>query len=133
MYRVRALADNPSASSRWSVPTRPICPSEDYSPPRRVDAVFAADPVDDRVNICWEAPPDNTPLDLNDSSDLTGYELQVTPDDVLPATEDGWLIVDAHVDPDGGASPVCRLYSGLAGNDVRWFRVRAYNLAGHGH
>ena len=126
MYRVRALADNPSASSRWSVPTRPICPSEDYSPPRRVDAVFAADPVPNRVNICWEAPESN-------GSDVTGYELQITPDENLPATEDGWLIVDAHVDPDGGASPVCRLYSGLAGNDERWFRVRAYNLAGHGH
>ena len=126
MYRVRALADNPSASSRWSVPTRPICPSEDYSPPRRVDAVFAADSVENRVNICWEAPEPN-------GSDVTGYELQITPDENLPVTEDGWLIVDAHVDPDGGALPVCRLYSGLAEDDERWFRVRAYNLAGHGH
>ena len=124
MYRVRALADEPSASSRWSVPTRPVCPSADYSPPRRVDAVFAVDPGPDRVNICWEAPEDN-------GSPVTGYELQIKPDDVLPVTEDGWLVVDAHITP--STSPVCRLYSGLAGMDVRWFRIRAYNLAGHGH
>ena len=51
--------------------------------------------------------------------------------DELPSTEHGWLIVDAHVR--AGDNPVCRLYSGLAGDDERWFRVRAYNLAGHGH
>ena len=33
MYRMRALAgDDPSASSRYSDPTRPICPSARYSP-----------------------------------------------------------------------------------------------------
>ena len=30
-------------------------------------------------------------------------------------------------------SRVCRRYSGLVFEDERWFRVRAYNLAGHGH
>ena len=124
MYRMRAIAGDPSASSRYSDPTRPICPSDDYSPPRRVSALFAANPVGDRVNICWDVPESN-------EREVTGYELQVTPDDNLPAAEDGWLILDAHVSP--SASPVCRLYSGLAGNDQRWFRVRAYNLAGHGH
>ena len=132
MYRMQALAQVRTgsggslamASSRYSEPTRPICPSARYSPPRRVVALFAANPVDNRVNICWDAPFANR-------SPVTGYELQVTPDDNLPAAEDGWLILDAHVFP--SASPVCRLYSGLAGNDQRWFRVRAYNLAGHGH
>ena len=121
MYRVRALAHEPFASSRYSAPTPPVCPSANESPPRRVDAVFAADPVEfNRVNICWASEPR-----------ADGYELQVTHDDVLPPTEDGWLIVDAHIRP--VASPACILYAGLADGDARWFRVRAYNLAGHGH
>ena len=126
MYRVRARADETSYSSRYSVPTRPVCPSMDYSPPRRVDAVFAAEDAmgGKRVNVCWGVPETN-------GDPLIGYELQVTRDAVLPATEDGWLIVDAHVSL--GTSPVCRLYAGLADGDQRWFRVRAYNSAGHGH
>ena len=124
MYRVQALADEASYSSRYSEPTRPVCPSMDYSPPRRVDSVFAAESVESRVNICWEAPESN-------ESPVTGYELQVTQDDNLPLTEDGWLTVDAHISDSG--SRVCRRYSGLVVEDERWFRVRAYNLAGHGH
>ena len=142
MYRVRAVAGNSSLSSRYSVPTRPICPGTDYSPPRRVDAIFAAPtpPQPMRVNICWEVPEDN-------NSTLLGYELQATTGADLPATEDGWVIVDAHIDtgfddkgtPDDTSdddpyeNPACRLYSGLVPNGVYWFRVRAYNLAGHGH
>ena len=128
MYRVQALAGMSSLSSRYSVPTRPICPGADYSPPRRVDAVFAADPIRTRVNICWAAPADN-------NSDLLGYELQATTGPDLPATEDGWVIVDAHIDPmlPPSENPACRLYSGLVPNQVYWFRVRAYNLSGHGH
>ena len=53
MYRGRAVANNDTLSSRYSVPTRPICPSIAHSPPRRVDAVFAAAPVANMVNICW--------------------------------------------------------------------------------
>ena len=41
MYRVRAIASDLSASSPYSDPTRPICPSSGYSPPRRVEALFA--------------------------------------------------------------------------------------------
>ena len=138
MYRVRAIANNDSLSSRFSVPTRPICPDVGYSPPRRVDAVFAAEDIGERVNICWEAPQDN-------NSPLLGYELQATTGTDLPATEDGWTIVDAHIDPEYDdhdedemtpntpADPACRLYSGLVANQQYWFRVRAYNLAGHGH
>ena len=130
MYRVQALAGEPSASSRFSVPTRPVCPG-DYSPPRRVDAVFPRNPQESDVALCWQAPEDN-------GSPVTGYELQVTPDETLPVTDDGWRIVDAHIPPDrdgdGHADdPACHLYSGLARRDRRWFRVRAYNLAGHGH
>ena len=124
MYRVRAVASNPSLSSRYSIPTRPICPGAGYSPPRRVDAVFAADPTPFRINICWAAPENN-------GSELLGYELQATTSDELPETEDGWVIVDAHIGSAG--NPVCRLYSGLVIDEVYWFRVRAYNLAGHGH
>ena len=128
MYRIQALARVGSGpdeiSSRYSDITPPICPSATYSPPRRVDAVFDANPVRTRVNICWEVPEHN-------GGPVDGYELQVTPDDVLPATEDDWLTVDAHIRL--GALPVCILYAGLAENDARWFRVRAYNLAGHGH
>ena len=140
MYRMRAIAgDDPSASSRYSVPTRPICPSADYSPPRRVEALFAETMRDNRVNICWDAPPDYTPLDHSD--DVIGYEIQLTTDKDLPVVEDDWLVLDAHVSPnetmrDGSPvdePPVCRLYSGLADGDERWFRVRAYNSAGHGH
>ena len=144
MYRVRAVANNDSLSSRFSVPTRPICPDMEHSPPRRVDAVFAADPIRTSVNICWAAPVDN-------NSTLLGYELQSTTGPDLPATEDGWTIVDAHIDPgynamgtdttmstettddDKYVDPACRLYSGLVANQVYWFRVRAYNLSGHGH
>ena len=147
MYRIRAIADNPSLSSRYSVPTRPICPGSGYSAPRRVDAVFAADPIAaERVNICWGAPEDN-------NSPLLGYELQATTGTDLPATEDGWVIVDAHIevgtmlvdlndpptpgdtsdDTEVDADPACRLYSGLVAEQQYWFRVRAYNLAGHGH
>ena len=126
MYRVRALSDDLSASSRYSVPTTPICPSHSYSPPRRVDAVFAVGrPVPTAVNICWAAP-------RNNGNAIVGYELQATTGEELPATEDAWVIVDAHVDP-GGEDPVCRLYSGVVGDNEYWFRVRAYNLAGHGH
>ena len=137
MYRVRAVANNSSLSSRYSVPTRPICPGAGYSPPRRVDAIFAAEPVAVppeplRVNICWEVPEDN-------DSPLLGYELQATIGPNLPATEDGWVIVDAHIDPEYDMTaetyvdPACRLYSGLVPNQNYWFRVRAYNLSGHGH
>ena len=138
MYRVRAIANNPSLSSRYSVPTRPICPGATYSPPRRVDALYAVG-IDDvfvgsRINICWEQPVDN-------NSDLLGYELQATTGPNLPATEDGWVIVDAHIDPnvdmdddvDAADTPACFLYSGLVSNQTYWFRARAYNLAGHGH
>ena len=138
MYRVRAVASNLSLSSRYSIPTRPICPGDDYSPPRRVDAVFAI-PVSEtpRVNICWGVPEVNR-------SPLLGYELQATTSDELPETEDGWVIVDAHIptghmpgnaglDDDMYEDPACRLYSGLVEDQVYWFRVRAYNLAGHGH
>ena len=134
MYRVRALASNRSLSSRYSVPTRPICPDDDYSPPRRVDAVFAV-PVDDSdppvrpeepsaVNICWAEPEDN-------NSSLLGYELQQTTGAELPETEDDWVIVDAHIS--SGEDPACRLLSSLVPDGTYWFRVRAYNLAGHGH
>ena len=146
MYRVRAIASNSSLSSRYSVPTRPICPGSDYSPPRRIDAVFAV-PLDDsdppvpiqpqRVNICWKVPQVN-------GSPLLGYELQQTTGPDLPVSEDGWVIVDAHIDPGHTANsdgltddtyedPVCRLLSSLVANQTYWFRVRAYNLAGHGH
>ena len=113
MYRVRAIANNPSLSSRYSVPTRPICPGATYSPPRRVDALYAVG-IDDvfvgsRINICWEQPVDN-------NSDLLGYELQATTGPNLPATEDGWVIVDAHIDPDvdmdDDVDPCCR-YAGM--------------------
>ena len=145
MYRVRAIASDPSLSSRYSVPTRPICPGDDYSPPRRVDAVYAVEDDDDfvemRVNICWEQP-------VNNGSPLIGYELQQTTGPNLPATEDGWVIVDAHIgatqiddmgdmDPSNDKTafldPACYLYSGLVPNQIYWFRVRAYNLAGHSH
>ena len=138
MYRVRALSGNSSLSSRYSVPTRPICPGADYSPPRRVDALFAVGTddafVDERVNICWEQPESN-------GTPLIGYELQATTGPDLPTTEDGWVIVDAHIDPDADMdadvdaadTPACFLYSGLVSNQIYWFRVRAYNLAGHGH
>ena len=146
MYRVRAVASNSSLSSRYSVPTRPICPGATYSPPRRVASVFAV-PVDSgmdpitlatSVSICWDVPEVN-------GSPLLGYELQATTGPNLPATEDGWVIVDAHIDPglvdmstdavsdDTYVDPACRLYSGLVANQVYWFRVRAYNLSGHGH
>ena len=130
MYRVRAVeaqAGNgkPVPLSPYSAPTRPVCPGA-YSPPRRVDAVFPEGGLDDQAHICWEVPEDN-------GSDVLGYELQVTPDEGLPATEDRWLIVDAHVRSSGAESRVCRRYAGLAEDDERWFRVRAYNLAGHGH
>ena len=124
MYRTQALSDIPSASSRYSVPTTPVCPSSTYSPPRRVDAVFAVDhSVSPAVNICWDAPLDN-------GNPIVGYELQATTGEELPVTEDEWVIVDGHVGPD--ASPICRWYTGVRDN-VYWFRVRAYNLAGHGH
>ena len=127
MYRVRAIASDLSASSPYSDPTRPICPSSGYSPPRRVEALFAVTTHRERVNICWDVP------EANDDP-VIGYELHITPDDMLPATEDGWLILDAHVGLSvTGSGQVCRLYSGLAKGDERWFRVRAYNSAGHGH
>ena len=131
MYRVRAIASNLSLSSRYSVPTRPICPSADYSPPRRVDAVFAQRDSEDRANVCWEHPQNN-------DSAVIGYELQATTNEELPETEDGWTIVDAHIDPDANNddtpdNPACFLHSGLVNNNVYWFRVRAYNLSGHGH
>ena len=135
MYRMRALASN-IATSRYSEPTRPICPSAGYSPPRRVEALFAVTTQPQQIaNICWDTPIDN-------GSPLIGYELQVTPENNLPAAEDGWLVLDAYIGPGTSADPltpvapgmpVCRLYSGLAAQDERWFRVRAYNLAGHGH
>ena len=127
MYRVRARADEPSASSRYSVPTTPICPQDTYSPPRRVAAVFTTGVTLNQVNICWRAPSTN-------GSDLLGYEMQVVISGEQPATEDVWAIVDAHIDPmaDSDGS-VCRRYHGVIDETVYWFRVRAYNLAGHGH
>ena len=135
MYRVRAVAGNAALSSRYSVPTRPICPGATYSPPRRVDAVFTQPDTDDRINVCWGLPENN-------GSTVIGYELQATTSEESPETEDGWVIVDAHIDPNAFDpdndpatldDPACFLYFGLVHNRVYWFRVRAYNLAGHGH
>ena len=131
MYRMRAVAGNDSLSSRYSEPTPPVCPSESYSPPRRVTAVFAAADTDppmgtQRVNICWAIPADN-------ENPVTGYELQIAPDADIPSTEDGWLTVDARIPIGDPTLPVCILYSGVVANQVYWFRVRAYNRAGHGN
>ena len=129
MYRVRAISDDPSASSRYSVPTPPVCPTGFFSPPGPVDAVFAAEPVDTRVNICWGVPENNGDTPLH-------YELQASTREALPEFEDDWVVVDARIGPDPrspGEGPVCRLYTGLVADNVYWFRVRAYNLAGHGH
>ena len=141
MYRVRALSDDPSASSRYSVPSPPVCPTNDFSPPGRVDAVFALDlspegesvQIPGTVNICWEVPVHNGDRPLH-------YELQVqsTTGPELPAFEefeDGWVIVDARIGPDprDPGERACHLYSGLKEGETYWFRVRAYNLAGHGH
>ena len=129
MYRIQALASKPALSSPWSATVGPVCPSADYSPPRRVDAVFVAPPPGEQLgstfNVCWEVPVDN-------NSRVTGYEIQMSPDEELPGTEDGWWVLDAHVNTTDGAVLECRLYSGLAKDDKRWFRIRAYNLAGHG-
>ena len=129
MYRIRAVADNDSLSSRYSEPTPPVCPSATYAPPRRVTAVFATPPemqqdLAQRVNVCWNAPEDN-------NSPVIGYELQISPDANIPSTEDGWLTVDSRIAI--GTLQVCVLYSGLVANQRYWFRVRAYNRAGHGN
>ena len=50
-YRVERLPTR-FALVCFSVPTRPICPDMEHSPPRRVDAVFAADPDRMRVKSC---------------------------------------------------------------------------------
>ena len=131
MYRIRAIAGNRSLSSRYSEPTPPVCPDAGYVPPRRVTAVFARTQQEDepditqRVNICWSAPQSN-------GDAVVGYELQIAPDANIPSTEDGWLSVDSRI-----AAPtsetVCVLYSGVVANQVYWFRVRAYNRAGHGN
>ena len=133
MYRIRAIARNDSLSSRYSEPTPPVCPHADYAPPRRVTAVFATPPETDgnapvpleqRVNICWNPPVSN-------GNDVAGYELQIAPDTNIPSAEDGWLTVDSRI---AVATPtVCVLYSGVVANQVYWFRVRAYNRAGHGN
>ena len=128
MYRMRAVADNDSLSSRYSEPTPPVCPSGGYAPPRRVAAVFATGSEDlaQRANVCWSAPESN-------GSELTGYELQIAPDADIPSTEDGWLTVDSRIAIPTPPSPVCILYSGVVANQLYWFRVRAYNDAGHGN
>ena len=131
MYRMRAVADNDSLSSRYSEPTPPVCPSDDYAPPRRVTAVFATPPeadveLEQRVNVCWNAP-------LSNGNPVTGYELHISPDADIPSTEDGWLTVDSRIDADAVPTPVCILYSGVVANQIYWFRVRAYNHAGHGN
>ena len=51
----------------------------------------------------------------------------------IPSTEDGWLSVDSRIAVPSPATPVCVLYSGVVANQVYWFRVRAYNRAGHGN
>ena len=139
MYRMRAIAGNDSLSSRYSEPTPPVCPSGSYAPPRRVTAVFATPPetedenmpveLEQRVNVCWNAPESN-------NSPVTGYELQISPDADIPSTEGGWLTVDSHIPSatdDPSPPPVCVLYSGVVANQLYWFRVRAYNNAGHGN
>ena len=132
MYRIQALASDPANWSPWSATVGPVCPSASYSPPRRVDAVFVA-PVSGPTtfNVCWEVPVDN-------NSRVTGYEIQMSPDEGLPGTEDSWWVLDGHVvsrvpsKPTESGGQECRLYSGLAMDDERWFRIRAYNRAGHG-
>ena len=129
MYRMRALASN-IATSRYSEPTRPICPSAGYSPPRRVEALFAVTTeYASRESISAGTRPLTTVS--ADRLRATGHTRQQLPG---AGEEDRWLVLDAYINPsarDDGRE--CRLYSGLAGNDERWFRVRAYNLAGHGH
>ena len=131
MYRIQARASDPAISSPWSATVGPVCPSADYSAPRRVDALFVEPEPGATFNVCWEVPVDN-------GSRVTGYEIQMSPDEELPGTEDGWWVLDGHVvshvesRPAEPAGPECRLYSGLARDDERWFRVRAYNRAGHG-
>ena len=142
MYRIRAIARDDSLSSRYSEPTPPVCPSATYAPPRRVTAVFARAAQEERdnetgfaqrVNICWNVPQNN-------GSAVAGYELQISPDADIPSTEDRWLSVDSRVPPPEFTGtppdplpPVCVLYSGVVANQVYWFRVRAYNRAGHGN
>ena len=126
MYRIQAQASDPANSSPWSATVGPVCPSTNYSPPRRVDAIFVEPTPGMAFNFCWEVPNDN-------GSPMTGYEIQMSPDEELPGTEDGWWVLDAHVNPTDDATQECRLYSGLVEDDERWFRIRAYNLAGHGN
>ena len=134
MYRIQALSTDPALSSPWSATVGPVCPDASYSPPRRVDAVFVEPEPGATFNVCWEVP-------VNNNDEIKGYELQMSPDEALPETEDGWWVLDAHVRPDStlsddsdpdGPKQVCRLYSGLVKDDERWFRIRAYNRAGHG-
>ena len=133
MYRIQAQASDPALSSPWSATVGPVCPSATYSPPRRVDALFVEPEPGATFNVCWEVP-------VNNGSPITGYEIQMSPDEGLPGTEDGWWVLDGHVAPhphptrhdDDEAIVECRLYSGLARDDERWFRIRAYNRAGHG-
>ena len=127
-YRIQALAAPLALASPWSATVGPVCPSADYSPPRRVDALFVEPAPVPTFNVCWEVPVDN-------GSPVTGYEIQMSPDEELPGTEDGWWVLDGHVNAtltDPPAVQECRLYSGLASNAERWFRIRAYNLSGHG-
>ena len=126
MYRMRATANMLDAriSSPYSDHTRPICPGVDYPPPPQVEALFVGEAGPPAIQICWNVPEGDPPA-------LTGYELQITLNDALPPTESGWHTIDAYIDPT--SDPQCYFHSGLASEDARWFRVRAYNLAGHGH
>ena len=131
MYRIQALASVPALASPWSATVGPVCPSGYYSAPRRVDALFVTGEAADQFRIHWRAPSNNSQIE-NDNR-VTGYEIQMSPDEELPGTEDGWWVLDAHVQATEVAGGLeTRLYSGLAKDDERWFRIRAYNRAGHG-
>ncbi len=110
-YRIRA--SNAYGDSAWSVAVSATTRAE---APRIPTSLVASATSDTMITISWIAPDDNG------GSDITRYELQVSNNGST-----GWSALGGSL-----TTPAYEHSSGLTAGTTKYYKVRAYNVAGAG-